>query len=225
MSATAVLAALLLACTPSAQPDPPAPGGDPVALPSPSPAPMPLEAAIEQRRSVRSFRDEALPIADIARILRATQGITGDGPQLRAVPSAGARHPLELYVVVEKVEGLERGVYHYDAVSAQLEQVVQADITDALAAAALDQRVVATAPACLVITADYARTRERYGERGDRYVHMEVGHAAQNVYLVAEALGLGTVSVGAFEDDELEALLQTPWAPLLIMPIGRPRAP
>ena len=183
---------------------------------------MELQQAITERRSTRSFTNEPLAIAAVARLLAAAQGVTGAVAYQRAIPSAGGLHPLELYLVAGEVEGLAPGVYHYRFDQGQLELAAAGDQRGALMAAALDQPVVGAAPACLVIAAAFERTTRKYGARGERYVHMEVGHAAQNLYLTATALQLGTVSVGAFDDAEVKHLLGIPWEPLLLMPVGHP---
>ncbi|HET9986632.1 MAG TPA: SagB/ThcOx family dehydrogenase [Longimicrobiales bacterium] len=183
---------------------------------------MSVEAALARRRSVREFRAEPLALDDVAQILWAGQGVThADGH--RTAPSAGGLYPLELYVLAGGVAGLDTGVYQYDPEAHALAAVAIGDAREAVARAALDQRWVAEAPAVLVFAAVLGRTTGKYGERGVRYVHVEVGHAAQNVYLQAEALGLGTTIVGAFRDAELTRLLGlgAGVAPLAIMPIGR----
>ncbi len=222
MSALAAITLLLVACTGAAeQPTP-----EPVLVPLPPPqgASMTLVETLNSRRSHRSFTDAPLTMPAVSGLLLAAQGVSGDALHLRTVPSAGALHPLEVFLVAGRVEGLEPGVYHYD-VGGRLELVTAGDLREPLAAAALGQGVVSGAPASLIIAADYARTTGKYGARGERYVHMEVGHVAQNVYLCATALGLGTVSVGAFDDEGVRELLGLPWPPLMIMPLGWPAAP
>jgi len=186
---------------------------------------MSLEEAILNRRSRRDFGDSALALAEVSQILWAAQGIT-DETGLRAAPSAGALYPLELYLVVGErgVEGLEEGVYHYLPQSHSLQLTLAGDVRQTLARLSAEQMFIAEAPLSLLITAEYERTTKKYGDRGVRYVHMEAGHVAQNVYLQAEALGLGTVTVGAFQDEEIAQALALPPAfrPLYVMPIGRP---
>ena len=165
--------------------------------------------------------DAGATLEEVAQLLWAAQGITSEWGG-RTAPSAGATYPLEIYVVAGEVEGLQPGIYRYlpDNHSATL--VKEGDLRAALSSAALGQEWVRTAPACLVIAAVYGRTTRRYGERGRRYVHMEVGHVGQNVYLQAKGLGLGTVMVGAFDDEEVRELLGIEENPLAIMPVGRP---
>ncbi len=182
-----------------------------------------VERAIEQRRSVRSYTDEALSLAELSQLLWSAQGITDEARNLRASPSAGATYPLELYAVVGNVEDLDAGVYKYNPVGNELVGVLEGDLRQDIYGAALRQDPVRDAPVVLVFTAVYERTTGRYGERGIRFVHMEVGHAAQNVYLQAGALGLGTVVVGAFDEDGIARIMGLPEEEkaLYLMPVGR----
>lgn len=181
-----------------------------------------LEQLLAKRRSIREYLDTALPLAEIGQLLWAAQGITSS-QGFRTAPSAGALYPLELYVVVGRVEGLVKGVYHYEASRHRLVKTADQGRLDALAQAALSQAWVKEAAAVIVFAADYDRTMRKYGKRGIRYVHMEVGHAAQNLFLQSGSLELATVAVGAFNDDKVAKVLQLPadLQPLLLMPIGR----
>jgi SagB-type dehydrogenase family enzyme len=181
-----------------------------------------VEEAILQRRSIRDYADKPLTLPEVAQLLWAAQGIT-DPSGYRAAPSAGATYPLEIYAVIGNVEGVTQGIYQYEPEKHQLLKVVDGDKRQALAVAAVDQDFVAQAPLNIVITAIYERTTDRYGQRGIRYVDMEAGHAAQNVYLQAVALNLGTVVIGAFHDDQVAEILELPddEIPLYIMPVGR----
>jgi len=184
--------------------------------------PVSVERALASRRSQRSYTEAPLSLAEVAQLLWAAQGVTGsDG--LRTAPSAGALYPLEIHLVAGEVSGLAPGVYRYDPERHGLRQQVEGDLREALAEKALEQSWVADAPALLVITAVVQRTARKYGSRAERYVLIEAGHAAQNVYLQAEALGLGTVIVGAFEDEPLGRLLRLPpgQRPVGLMPVGR----
>jgi len=185
---------------------------------------MSVEEAIASRRSVRSYENVPLTLEQISQILWSAQGITDVNKEFRASPSAGALYPLELYLVVgeDGVKKLEAGVYHYNPKSHTLEMTMRGDLRGPLSDACLGQAWVKEAPACIVITAVYERTTSVYGDRGIRYVHIEVGHVGQNIYLQATALGLGTVAVGAFHDDEVKDVLGLPEdeEPLYVMPIG-----
>lgn len=183
---------------------------------------MSLEEALAKRRSVRSFREGPLKLSELSQLLWAMQGIT-DPRGLRTAPSAGATYPLEIYVVVGEVHGLNAGVYHYVPERHRLELVAEGDKRQALFEAGLRQAPLKEAPVVVVITAEYNRTVRRYGERGIRYVHMEAGHVAQNLCLQAVTLGLGTVPIGAFEDERVSAVLRLEETrkPLYLIPVGR----
>jgi SagB-type dehydrogenase family enzyme len=182
----------------------------------------PLERLLSGRRSIREFARSALTLAEVGQILWAAQGVTHPAG-LRAAPSAGALYPLETYLLVGEVSGLAAGVYHYQPHEHGLAKASEGDRRAGLARAALGQMWVADAPAVLVLAAVYRRTAGRYGARAERYVHIEVGHAAQNVYLQALALGLGTTEVGAFDDRAVQSVLGLAGDPdpLAIMPLGR----
>ena len=141
----------------------------------------------------------------------------------RTAPSAGALYPLEVYVVVGNVEGLTSGVYRYVPTRHELTRIQDIDVRQDLARAGLGQTWIKEAAICIVITTVYERTTKKYGDRGVRYVHMEAGHAAQNIYLQATALGLGMVTVGAFSDNQVREILGVPddEVPLYVIPVGR----
>lgn len=196
-----------------------------ISLPEPKlSGPISLEEAIRKRRSRREFSQEPLTLEEVAQILWSAQGITDKASGFRAAPSAGALYPLDIYLVISKngVKGVEAGVYHFNPEEFVLKRTLAGEVRSALMTACLSQEVVAKAPVNLVITAEYERTTQKYGERGRRYVHLEVGHVAQNIYLQVETLGLGTVSIGAFSDNEVSQVLQLPeeHKPLYIMPVG-----
>jgi SagB-type dehydrogenase family enzyme len=196
-------------------------------LPSPSQkGSVSLEEAIAGRRSVRDFTRESISQSQLSQILWAAQGISDTGEKLRTVPSAGATYPLEIFVVCGRkgIDGIDAGVYRYKIDSHSLTQHYKGDVRMELARAALDQEFVYQAPMDIVICALYERTAMRYGARGERYVHIEVGHAGQNIYLQATALGLATVAIGAFYDEAVREILRLdePYKPLYIMPVGKP---
>ncbi|OPY06870.1 MAG: Nitroreductase family protein [Syntrophaceae bacterium PtaB.Bin038] len=178
-----------------------------------------LEEAMAKRVSVRDFRPRALTREEIAQILWAAGGQTRPWGG-RTVPSAGALYPLEIDIVTPD------GVFRYRPDRHRLEQRAAGNVISNLAAAAYGQRCVARAPAVVVLSAVYERTRARYGSRAERYVHMEAGHAAQNIHLAAVALGLGSVAVGAFHDDGVHRALglSREERPLYLIPVGEPAA-
>lgn len=177
-----------------------------------------LEETILKRRSVRNFSTTELTIGEISQLVWAGQGITQSSRGYRAAPSAGATYPLELYVMNKD------GLYRYICREHKLKLTRTGDLRSSLSRAALGQSFIAQAPVSIIITAVYSRTTRRYGERGIRYVHIEVGHAAENIHLQAVALGLGSVSVGAFSDEEVKRALSLSKeeVPLYIIPIGHP---
>ena len=180
-----------------------------------------VEEALQERRSIREYGPKPLTLGQVGQLLWAAQGIS-DGQGHRTAPSAGALYPLEAYLVAGNVEGLDAGVYHYRSRSHTLSRVLSGDLRQALYRAALEQRAVRDAPAIIVLTAIYERTTGKYGERGLQYVHMEVGAAAENFYLQAAALRLGTVFIGAFHDDQIQEVLQLAGdeMPLALLPVG-----
>jgi len=184
-----------------------------------------VESALRRRRSVREFRKESLTLAEVSQLLWAAQGIT-DPEGKRTAPSAGALYPLEVFLVAGGQDELPAGVYRYRPQGHDLIPVVQGDRRAKLAAAALEQDWLNDAPATIVIAAVYERTVRKYKQRAERYVHMEVGHVAQNVHLQAVALELGTVVVGAFDDAEVKRVLTLAAneEPLCLMPAGKPRS-
>jgi SagB-type dehydrogenase family enzyme len=178
-----------------------------------------LEEALARRRSVREFDDLPLTLEEIGQLLWAAQGMTHPAGY-RTAPSAGALYPLEVYVITPE------GVYHYDPPGHRLSLHQLGDLRPALYTAALRQEPLLEAPAVFVIAAVYERTEIKYGEeRSPRYVHLEAGHAAQNLLLQAIALDLGAVPIGAFIDDKVKEVLSLPddHQPLYLIPTGHPQ--
>jgi len=175
-----------------------------VTLPKPNlKGSMPLEQTIAARRSHRDFSSQVLTLEQIGQLAWAAQG-QDTKSKYRNVPSAGATYPLELFVVTEQ------GIFHYLLAEHSLEKLIDQDLRSVLASAAWGQEFIEAAPLTLVFAAEFPRTTRRYGQRGIRYVYMEAGHAAQNVHLQAEALGLGSVAVGAFDDASVSKVLSLP---------------
>jgi len=182
-----------------------------------------VEEALLKRRSKREYKSDHLPLNELGQLLWAAQGIT-DPRGFRTAPSAGATYPLEIYAAAAGIDGVAPGIYRYEPQANRLLKIADGDKRAELTAAAINQQSVAQAPLSIIITAIYERTTGYYGQRGVRYVDMEAGHAAQNVYLQAAALGLGTVVIGAFDDSRVAGLLALSdnETPLYIMPVGRP---
>ena len=181
-----------------------------------------VEKALLERRSIREYRNEPLTLDDLGQLLWAAQGITYEGIY-RTTPSAGALYPLETYVIVGNVANLPAGIYRYIPLDHKLSLIRSGDLRQKLSNACLCQTSILKAPASIVFCAIYSRTTDKYGSRGIRYVHMEVGCAAQNVSLQAISIKMGTVAIGAFDDKAVQSELTLPSEeePLLIMPIGK----
>ena len=181
-----------------------------------------VEEALVKRRSVRVFKEGPVMLAELSQLMWAAQGMT-DPRGLRTAPSAGALYPLELYAVAGNVSGLPPGLYKYGHERHELLSVAKGDRRNDLCNAALGQSSIRRAALVLVLSGVYERTTAKYGERGIRYVHMEAGHAAQNVYLQAVPLQLGTVVIGAFKDEEVKRIFKMTdrEMPLYIIPVGR----
>lgn len=184
---------------------------------------MSVETALRSRRSIRDFDSKPLSLARVSQMVWAAQGTTR--PEgYRTAPSAGALYPLDLYLLAGAVTGLSPGVYLYHPRQHELESIAPGDRRRELSDAALTQGWISKAAAVIVLAAVFSRTTMKYGERGHRYVHMEAGHAGQNVYLQATLLGLGTTTVGAFHDERVKTVLELPEEaqPLCLLPIGFP---
>ena len=199
-------------------------GGEVTKLPTPAyKGTMSVEEALKQRRTVRHFASRALDLQQVSQLLWGADRIS-DRRGLRTAPSAGATYPLELYLVVGErgVANLAPGIYRYRPPEHALELTDKEDARGAVARASLHQTWMAEAPIMVVIAAEFRRCTARYGERGIMYTHMESGHVGENLFLQAEALGLGAGIVGAFDDRGLSQAVKLPatHVPLLVMPVG-----
>jgi SagB-type dehydrogenase family enzyme len=196
-----------------------------------------VEKAISLRRSVRDYVDVPLSISEISQILWAAQGFTQERKEpprmwnpkyewqggLRTAPSAGALYPMEIYLLAGNVEGLAKGVYKFIPKNHSLKRITSVDKRTDLCNAALKQPSIEKAAAVIVMAGVYERTSFKYGERAERYVHIEAGSIAENVYLQGLTLGIGTVIIGAFNDKDVKNVLGLPEDenPLVIMPLGQ----
>jgi SagB-type dehydrogenase family enzyme len=196
-----------------------------------------VEKAINLRRSIRAYADAPLSIPEISQLLWAAQGFTQERKEpprmwnpkyewqggYRTAPSAGALYPMEIYLLAGNVEGLAKGVYKYVPKNHSLKKIAGVDKRAELSAAALKQPSIEKAAAVVVMAGVYERASFKYGERAERYVHIEVGSIAENVYLQGVSLGIGTVVIGAFADKDVKNVLQLPEdeSPLAIMPLGK----
>jgi SagB-type dehydrogenase family enzyme len=205
--------------TPSIQSASVSPALQMIQLPAPKlKGDLTLEEALARRRSMREFSDVPLTLEELGQLLWSAQGINHPAGY-RTAPSAGALYPLEIYLVTQD------GSYHYDVQGHRLSLHQQGDIRPALYKVARQQEPVLKASAVFVISAVYERTEKKYGKaRSPRYVHLEAGHAAQNLLLQAVGLDLGAVPIGAFIDEEVKAVLSLPddHQPLYLIPVGHP---
>ena len=173
---------------------------------------MDLKAAIENRRSVRQYIEKALTLEELSFLLWCTQGVkeTVDTyATLRTVPSAGARHAFETYLLVNRVDKIEPGVYRYLAIDHKLVQLeTNDDLADKLAQACWGQTQVKRSAVTFFWAAVPYRMAWRYGERGYRYLLMDAGHICQNLYLACEAIGAGTCAIGAYDQNKMDPILR-----------------
>ena len=179
---------------------------------------MSLEEAIQKRKSVRKYSPKELTVEQVAQILWAANGANPRTKNFiaRNVPSAGGVFPMTVYLLDKN------GVYRYQPLNHSLALVKEGDKRKELTEAAFGQGFIKQVPVNLVITADVAKCAQRYGERAQRYTDIEAGHIGQNVSLQAVSLGLGTVMVGAFNDEAVKDVLAIPAneSPLYIIPVG-----
>lgn len=200
-----------------------------VALPKPlASGGMSVEEAIAKRRSIRDYAPRPMTTDKLSQVLWAAQGITDAEDGFRAAPSAGALYPLELYISVREggVVEIQPGVYRYGADKHAITLIRSGDCSPQLEAAAYGQEQVGQAAVSIVVAGVLERASSKYGDRAAQYVFQESGHAAENVYLQSTALGLGTVVMGAFDEDQVRRAigLRANEKPLCIMPIGFPRS-
>ncbi|MBZ5529524.1 MAG: SagB/ThcOx family dehydrogenase, partial [Acidobacteriia bacterium] len=165
--------------------------------------PFSLMEALRKRKSTRSFAPKPVSIGDLSFLLWACTGIQRKNVnyEFRTAPSAGALYPIETYVVVNSVEDVDEGLYHYNIRMHALEELRNKSPAEAVAYAALEQEMIAKAPVVFVWTAVFERSKWKYGQRAYRYVYLDAGHIAENLALSAVSLGLGSCQIGAFFDD------------------------
>ncbi len=195
---------------------------NPVNLPDPRfESEVSIEETLYKRASLRQYADEALTLEEISQVLWAAQGENQKGT--RTAPSAGALYPIEVYVLVGEVKSLSPGLYHYGQNSHALTLLVEGDLRAALTERSLSQESINQAPAVIVFSGVVERTADKYRDRGERYMWMEVGHITQNILLQAQALNIGGVSIGAFDDEEVHELLmmEENEQPLYVIPLGK----
>jgi SagB-type dehydrogenase family enzyme len=198
-----------------------------IQLPEPGITDASLETVVSQRKSIRSFADKSLTVEQLSRLLVTADGLTHTSGswQMRSAPSGGALYPIDIYVIVSSVESLAKGLYHFQVSDSSLELVRKGDFAETVHVASNEQTAVGSSPITIIVTARFDRSTAKYSDRGYRYTYMEAGCICQNIYLQATALQLGTVAVGAFNDDSLNGFLDVDGqseAALLMMPVGFP---
>ncbi len=186
-------------------------GGTVIPLPDPDAGKSDLRSLIDNRTSIRNYADGPISLQDLSYLLWCTQGakeVVGTQATLRTVPSAGARHAIETYLLINRVQGLPPGLYHYRALEHRLQELTLFEgIADQIQEASLQQKHITGSAVTFIWSATVYRMTWRYGERGYRYLFLDAGHVCQNLYLAAESLGYGVCAIGAFEDDRLNELL------------------
>ena len=182
-----------------------------------------VEEALHKRRSIRNYTKEPISLDEVSQILWAAQGITEKSYGLKTAPSAGALYPLEVYMVAANVKDISEGIYKYNPRNHNMKKIEDGDKRMEISNASLRQDAIEGCSALVIITAIYERTSVKYGDRAERYVQMEVGHVGQNIYLQAVSLRIGTVMIGAFQDEALKKVLKIPANefPLAIYPLGK----
>jgi SagB-type dehydrogenase family enzyme len=169
-----------------------------------------LWETIRTRRSLRDFDPAApLTLAELSQLLWATQGLTGhpSDRRFRAAPSAGALHPFDTYLVLNRVAGLPAGIAQYDVPSGQIDLLAEGDFSRDIAAASLEQEMAADCGVVFVWVGVAGRSKPKYRDRAHRYLYLDAGHIGGQLHLAAVALGLGCCAIGAFLDDEVNALV------------------
>jgi len=171
---------------------------------------LPVGEAVKLRRSIRSFSPNSLSLDDLSFLLWASTGVQRreQGYEFRTVPSAGALYPIETYLIVNNVEGLEKALYHYNIEAHALEELKAGDFAEEIAHAALEQKMLIKAPVVLIWTGVFERSKWKYAQRAYRYVYLDAGHIAQNLALSATSIGLGSCQIGAFFDDEINQIIE-----------------
>jgi len=181
--------------------------GETVMLPRPARVGgLPVWGVIKERRTIRQYSGDPLALDVVSQLLWASSGVSGDAPHLRTAPSAGGRHPATTMLVANRVTGLTPGIYRYSPDQHGLELVSRGDYGDTLVDACSGQNMLGSAPAVFAWNVEPERTTSRYGDRGKRYILLDLGHACQNLHLAATALGLGCCSIGAYSDDRVNGI-------------------
>jgi len=178
-----------------------------------APARAGLDEVMAGRESARGFGAGSVELADLAKVLWMSYGVTRDNEgspfprPFRTIPSGGALYPLELYVCAERVEGLDRGIYHYDAEDHALDVLRTGLALDELSRLLVQWELAQSCAAMVLVSAIFGRSTFKYGDRGYRFVLIEAGHLAQNAILTAQGAGLSAVPVGGYRDRDVDRYL------------------
>lgn len=185
--------------------------GEVISLPDPGEGSANLKSLIDSRTSIRNYTDTPISLQDLSYLLWCTQGVKevfGTQATLRTVPSAGARHAIETFLLVNRVEGLPPGLYRYRALEHRLQELTLfEEIAAQVQEAGLKQEHITGSAVTFIWSATVYRMTWRYGERGYRYLFLDAGHVCQNLYLAAESIGHGVCAIAAFDDDRMNELL------------------
>ena len=181
-----------------------------------------FETALKNRKSVRDFKDDPLSLEQVSQLLWAAHGVS-HGSTYYTVPSAGALYPLEIYIIAERIENFGPGLYHYLPIGHKIQLLRSGSFLKTVSNVAYGQRALSNCPVVFIISGVISRSEKKYRERARRYVQIEVGHAGQNILLQAVALGLGSVPMGAFIDEQLKEKLSIEGEPFYLLPVGYPK--
>lgn len=168
-----------------------------------------LNDVLKKRKSIRDFSKESISKEQLSYLLWASTGIQREeqGFEFRTAPSAGALYPIETYLVVNNVEDISKGVYHYSIKEHTLEQLKSGDFGLKIAEAALEQEMCTEAAVVFIWTAIFARSKCKYGQRAYRYIYLDAGHMAENLALASVSLDLGSCQIAALFDDEVNKII------------------
>ena len=191
-------------------------------------ATMGFAEVLRRRKSIRAFSNQPLSLDDLGFLLWASTGIqrVEQGYEFRTAPSAGALYPIETYIAANNIEDMDSGIYHYNIKNHLLEEIKTGNFGDAIAHAALDQQICATASAVFIWTAIFERSKWKYKQRAYRYIYLDAGHIAENLALAAASITCGSCQIGAFFDDEINSIVDVDGAEestILLSVIGHPK--
>ena len=171
-----------------------------------------FKSLVDNRTSVRKYSDKPISLKELSYLLWCSQGVkktVGNKATFRTVPSAGARHAIETYILVNNVNGLEEGIYWYNALEHKISLIINTEnISDKITEACFSQKFVKQSAVTFIWIADVYRMKWRYVDRGFRYLFLDAGHICQNIYLAAESINCGACGIAAYEDDEINSLLE-----------------